>query len=627
MEFDNKMGLEKEEETMTKMAEEDGVADESLKMGDIELVADVELQHHEEVFNTAQHDHIPADYSTYTKQDIVELLKTLLVDDNFKKIDAILSEVKTYYNAIRNTAKATALEVFTSEGGTAEDFDYKSDELDHSFDATIRLLKDRKFNFYKKIENNKNENLKTKEGLLEKLRSLADEEDTEHSFHSFKEIQIQWKQIGSVPTANVKSLWANYSALVDRFYDNRSIYFELKELDRKRNLEAKIELCKRAEHLLLVEKLKDAVHELNELHEDFRHIGPVPREDKDVTWQRFKAASDAIYKKRDAFINTLQQELTVNLAFKAKIIEEVLALANFQSDRIKEWNQKTQEVLELQKKWEASGAVPRNKAKEINRKFWSAFKTFFANKNVFFKKLDEERDKNLNLKKDIVSKANELKESLEWDKTANQLKDLQNKWKDIGPVPEKYREKIFQEFKSACDHFFEQRRVQFDKHDHEQEDNLSKKLLICEELEKATLEKSGTTQSILNLQRKFDEAGFVPKKAINSIRDRFSHAIESAISSLQDVSSEEKEKLMLELELGSLKNDPDAERKIYQKEQAIRKRMTKVENDIALWKNNIEFFGRSKNADKVKDEFNGKIKEASDHLKELKDQLKLLKSI
>ena len=626
MEFDNNMGFEKEEETMIKMTDENGVTDEPLKMGDIELITDVELQHHEEVFNHAQHDHIPADYATYTKQAFVELLKELLAADNFKKIDVVLSEVKPYYNAIRNNAKANALEVFTRDGGIAEDFDYKSDELDHSFDAMIKLIKEKKFNFYKKIEDNKSENLKSKEGLLVRLRALADSEDTEHSFHSFKEIQIQWKQIGSVPNANVKSLWANYSALVDRFYDNRSIYFELKELDRKRNLEAKIELCKRAEHLFLVEKLKDAVHELNELHEDFRHVGPVPREDKDVTWQRFKAASDAIYKKRDAFINTLQQELAINLDRKGKIIDEALVLSNFQSDRIKEWNQKTQEVLELQKKWEDSGAVPRNKAKEINRKFWSAFKAFFANKNVFFKKLDEERDRNLHLKKDLVSKANELKESLEWDKTANQLKDLQNKWKDIGPVPEKYREKIFQEFKSACDHFFEQRRVQFDKHDHEQEENLSKKLLICEELETITLEKSGSTRSILDLQRGFNEVGFVPKKAINSIKDRFSHAIDNAISSLQNVSSEDKEKLILEMELGYLKNDPDAERKIYQKEQTIRKRVTKVENDIALWKNNIEFFGRSKNAEKVKEEFNGKIKEAGDQLKELKDQLKLLKS-
>ena len=463
--------------------------------------------------------------------------------------------------------------------------------------------------------------------MLERLRALADSEDTEHSFHSFKEIQTQWKQVGAVPNTDVKSLWANYSALVDRFYDNRSIYFELKELDRKRNLEAKMELCHRAEHLLSIDSLNEAVRELNELHNEFRHIGPVTREDKDVVWQRFKAASDAVYEKRDAYITSLQQELSKNLELKGKIIEEVAVLATFQTDKIKEWNQKTKEVLELQKKWEASGGVPRNKAKEINRKFWSAFKTFFASKNTFFKKLDEERGKNLQLKFDIVKSANELKESQEWDKIANQLKDLQQKWKEIGPVPEKFREKVFMDFKAACDHFFEHRRVQFQKNDLEQEENLSKKLAICEELENLTAEKKGNADTLADMQSRFDAIGFVPKKSILTIKERFSTGVEKLIASMESITTDDRERLLLTVQLGSLKNDPEADRKIYQKEQTIRKRMSKVENDIAVWQNNLEFFGRSKNADKFKDEFNEKITVATEHLHQLKNQLKILKSV
>jgi len=302
-------------------------------------------------------------------------------------------------------------------------------------------------------------------------------------------------------------------------------------------------------------------------------------------------------------------------------------LASFQTDRIKEWNQKTQEILELQKKWETSGGIPRSKAKEVNRKFWSAFKAFFANKNMFFKKLDEERDRNLQLKNEIVKTAHEIKDSQEWDKVANQLKDLQAKWKEIGPVPEKFREKVFMDFKGACDHFFEQRRVQFEKHDHEQEENLTKKVQICEELEKLTAEKTGTTQLLVDLQRRFNDAGFVPKKAITSIRERFSKAVEKLIESLENLTQDDRERLLLEVQLGSLKNDPDADRKIYHKEQTIRKQMSKVENDIAVWRNNLEFFGRSKNADKFKDEFNDKIKSASEHLQQLKNQLKILKSV
>ena len=629
MELKSKMVVENDNETINLTAMVEDVSGKSLKMGDDASIVEVDTHHQVENFPEIEieEDHAHTDYSKFSKPDFAELLKGLAKEDNFKKIDAILKEIKPLYNEIRTKEKAEALDVFLKEGGVAENFEFKSDEFDNSFDANIRLIKDKRFNFYKKIEDQKADNLKKKLELLERLRALADSEDTEHSFHSFKEIQTQWKQVGAVPNTDVKSLWANYSALVDRFYDNRSIYFELKELDRKRNLEAKMELCHRAEHLMSIESLNEAVRELNELHNEFRHIGPVTREDKDVVWHRFKAASDAVYEKRDAYITGLQQELSNNLELKVKIIDEVALLATFQTDKIKEWNQKTKEVLELQKKWEASGGVPRNKAKEINRKFWSAFKAFFASKNIFFKKLDEERGKNLQLKFEIVKSANELKESQEWDKIANQLKDLQQKWKEIGPVPEKFREKVFMDFKAACDHFFEQRRVQFQKNDLEQEENLSKKLAICEELENLIAEKKGNADLLTDMQRRFDAIGFVPKKSILTIKERFSTGVEKLIASMENITTDDRERLLLTVQLGSLKNDPEADRKIYQKEQTIRKRMTKVENDIAVWRNNLEFFGRSKNADKFKDEFNEKITVATEHLHQLKNQLKILKSV
>jgi hypothetical protein len=567
------------------------------------------------------------DYTTFSKSDFVQLLKDLNTQNDFRHIDEIIKEIKPLFDDIRNKERHEALERFKKDGGKAEDFDYKQDEFDSAFDATLRLIKDRKFNHYKTIEEEKNENLRKKTELLEKLRSLVDTEDTEQGFQQFKELQKQWKTIGAVPVAHMKSLWANYNALIDLFYDHRSIYFELKELDRKKNLEAKLELCARAERLKDVEKIKDAVRELNELHNEFKHIGPVPLEEKENVWQRFKNASDAVYEKRDAYVSQLQKDFQGNLNVKEQLVEEAQRIAAFSSDRIKEWNQKTQEILEVQKKWEAIGGVSRSKSKDINKKFWSAFKSFFNNKNIFFKKLDEERDRNLNLKREIIKKAQELKESHDWDKTANSLKDLQAQWKEVGPVPEKQREKIFQEFKEACDHFFEQRRGQIEKLDVEQEENLKRKEAICAELEKAIEEKNGSITSLNQLTQRFNEIGFVPKNSVAPIKARFQTAVDKYVASLQNVSEDEKERTLLEIQLGSLKDDPNAERKLYHKEQAIRKRISKVENDIALWRNNLEFFGRSKNAEKVKDEFNEKINSASDQLKQLKSQLKLLKTV
>jgi hypothetical protein len=566
------------------------------------------------------------DFSSFSKNDFVQLLKELSVQNNFRRIDELVKEAKPLYDEIRQKERAAALERFKGEGGTDEDFDYKQDEQDIVFDATLRLIRDRRASHYKALEEEKNENYRKKIELLEKVRSLIDGEDTEQGFQQFKELQREWRSVGAVPAIHAKNLWASYHALVDLFYDHRSIYFELKELDRRKNLAAKLDLCSRAERLLEVANISDAVRELNELHNEFKHIGPVPIEEKENVWHRFKTASDAIYSKRDQLVANLHKEFQDNLLAKEKLIEEVLKYSAFKSDRIKEWNQKTQEILDIQKQWEKSGGVARNKAREVNRKFWSAFKSFFATKSTFFKKIDDERQHNLAAKSEIVKKAQEIKASTDWDRTANELKELQRQWREIGPVPEKFREKVFQEFKEACDYFFDQRRVQFEKVDTEQEQNLLAKEKICVDLEQTAQEMKGTPEQLSERVAQFNALGFVPKKSINSIKSRFQTAVEKYMESLH-LTEEDRDRLLLEIQLQSLKDDPEAERKIYHKEQAIRKRIMKVENDIALWKNNIEFFGRSKNADKLKDEFNEKIKDASDQLKQLQNQLKMLKTV
>jgi hypothetical protein len=590
------------------------------------LQSEIDLSERDEsVEEGIEEEHV--DYSNYTKPQLVNVIKELSKETNFKRVDTILREIKPVYDDIREKEKAEALARFIENGGTAEDFEYKGDDHDIAFDANLKLIRDRRGQHFKQQEERKSDNLKRKEELLEKIRALADSDNSSNQFDAFKELQKEWKSIGPVPGPQAKVLWANYHALVDRFYDNQSIYFELKELDRRKNLEAKLELCARAEKLAEVPVIKDAIRELNELHHEFKHIGPVPKEDKENVWHRFKAASDAVYARRDEYLQQLQQELHVNLDGKVKLTDEVLPFATFQSDRIKEWNQKTKEILEVQKRWEIVGGLPRAKAKEVNKKFWSAFKTFFNNKNTFFKKLDEEREKNLQAKNELIQKALELKESQDWEKTSNDLKTLQLKWKDIGPVPEKYREKIFKEFKEACDYFFEQRRLQHGKVENEQEENLKAKQEICEALDSHAANQTATAELLRELQDQFNAIGFVPRKDINAIRARYHEAVDKFVAAIPGFSEDDKSKLLLENQISDLRNDPMADRKIYQKEQAIRKKITKMENDIALWKNNLEFFSRSQNADGVRAEFNDKIKTATDHLKQLKDQLKMLRTV
>lgn len=593
------------------------------------LHAEADLSERDESYDEhlEDEDHKHVDYSHYSKAELVNVLKELSKESNFKRVDAVLKEVKPHYDELREKEKIAALEKFTAEGGEAADFEYKGDDLDTAFDAHLKLIKDRRANFFRQQEEQKNDNLRKKQELIEKLRVLVDSPDNTNQFEAFKELQKEWRSIGPIPGTQAKTLWANYHALVDRFYDNQSIYFELKELDRKKNLESKIELCVRAEKLAEVEIIKDAIRELNELHQEFKHIGPVPAEEKEAIWQRFKAASDAVYARRDAYLHNLQNELQQNLELKSKLGEEAEVYATFQSDRIKEWNEKTKEILELQKKWEAVGGLPRAKAKDVNKKFWSAFKSFFNNKNLFFKKLDEEREQNLQIKNDLVKQALELRESQDWEKTSNDLKTLQQKWKDVGPVPEKFRERIFKEFKDACDYFFAQKRGQMGKVEQEQIDNLNLKTAICEELEKHAAEGTASVELLRDLQDRYNTVGFVPRKDISAIKSRYHEAVDKFVAAIPDLTDDERSRVVLENQLSDLKKDPMGDRKIYQKEQAIRKKISKAENDIALWKNNLEFFGKSQNADKVRDEFNDKIRVATEHLKELKQQLKLLRTV
>ncbi len=280
------------------------------------------------------------DYSNFTKQEFVDLLKELSSSTDYRKTDSILKEAKSQYDDMQDKERAAALQRFVNDGGSPDDFEFRTGPLDIAFEAAYKVLKDRKAEHFKGLEDQKNDNFRKKTQLLEDLRKLIDGEDDRHSFDKLKEIQQQWKNIGAVPLAQAKPLWASYHALMDRFYDNRNIYFELKELDRKKNLEAKIELCVRAEKLAEVERIGEAVRELNELHEEYKHIGPVSREDKDAVWERFKKASDAIYARRDSFVANLSQEWQKNLELKESIINEINVHSSFQSDRIKEWNQK-----------------------------------------------------------------------------------------------------------------------------------------------------------------------------------------------------------------------------------------------------------------------------------------------
>lgn len=566
------------------------------------------------------------DYSEMSKEELVAVIKELARDEQVVKAERTAREVKTAFNEIRDKEREEALKKFINEGGNAIDFSFRPDELTLRFDANYQLVRDRKFNFVKSKEQQKETNLSKKEDILERLRHFVDSEETNISFDSFKKLQEEWKNIGPVPGNMARTLWANYNALVDRFYDNRSIYYELKELDRRKNLEGKLELCERAEKLSEVENINEAIKELNDLHHEFKHIGPVPQDEQEPLWQRFKGASDAVYERRKVFVDKLKGELDENLNVKLELAEKVKEFADFDSDRIKSWNEKTKELLDIQKKWENTGGLPRARAKDVNRTFWSSFKQFFSNKNQFFKKLDAEREQNLEKKKEMVERAKELSISDEWHSTAEALKGLQREWKDVGPVPGKFRESIYKEFKTACDSFFEKKRASSDDASRDYSENYKKKITICDQIEKLADSDKNNLDKFKELQEEYNETGFVPRNKISETRNRYNEVVNKFVKELEGLSREEKQIIKIENQVSDILHSPNADQKLYRKEQTLRKQISTIENDIALWKNNMEFFAESKKANKLKDEFQAKIDSAIEELKQLKQQLRIIRT-
>lgn len=566
------------------------------------------------------------DYSNYTREQLADVVEELSKQDNFKRADAILNQVLPLFKAVERASRIEAKERFIAEGGEEDDFEFRHDEVFNKFDASVRLLRDRKASYYKERESRKESNYQHKLEVLDKLRDLIDGENATTNLAPIKALQEEWKAVGPVPNQHNRTLWANYNALLDRFYNNRHILFELKELDRKKNLVKKQDICEKAEQLDKLENIKDAIIQLNELHEEYKKIGPVPREVQEELWQRFKAASDAIYKKRKSYLDELKGELLENLEKKKALAEELKPFLSFDSDRINDWNAKTKEILAIQKKWDAMGGLPREHAKEVNKAFWSCFKGFFSNKNNFFKKLEGMRQENLEKKEALVTKAEALMDNTDWDKTSEVMKALQREWKEIGPVPEKFRNSVYAKFKEACDTFFNSRRSSQNKAEEQYVENLKHKEDMIKEINERTEAGSGESGDLDDLMVRWGAIGFVPRNSIKSIEAKFKKAIDAFVASL-DVDESAREALVMKAELNTLRKGPDADRRLNKKEFTLRKQINELEDNLSLWNNNLAFFANSKTADKLKAEFDEKIVRAEEQIQHLKKQLKMVRSM
>ena len=470
--------------------------------------------------------------------------------------------------------------------------------------------------------------LKKKKEIIRVLRELVNGVENKDTFNNVKDLQNAWKDIGNLNNSKDKSLWTTYNALLDRFYDNRSIYFELKDLDRKKNLELKNAICEKAEKLVDNSNIMRAVSSLNELHAEFKHIGPVDRDKQEDIWNRLKNASDEVYKKKKDFISNIKESLNENLEKKSKLLDEINKIKNFKSDKFKEWNNKTKEVLSLKDKWNSIGGVPKSSTRNISKEFWNSFKEFFSNKSKFFKKIDDSFKANLDLKKALVDKVNELKSSDDWENTSKEIQSLQHEWKKIGKVPMKEKDSIFKEFKDACDFFYERMRVEDKDTIKMYEDNLEKKLSTCEAIEKLLDNKEFDQDEFFKLQVKYLEIGHVPKDKVETVKEKFKKTIDVVVeksSSLMNKDDFDKFKFIIEL--NSLAKNPYSKNKIIKKKSDLIKKINAIQSEIKNLKNNIYYLKESVAAENLKKEYMEKINNSDKEIESLKLQLNLINKV
>ncbi len=568
------------------------------------------------------------DYSQYQKDDFLKLIKGLESAKDFTHTNNILKEIKPLFDEIVNAEKELALQKFIGEGGEKDDFKYKNDKIDKEFYFLFGEIQKKRAKHYAEVEEQREKNLQQKRAILDKIRELVDGEETEESIKRLKDLQNTFRQIGGVPNQSSKEIAENYKALLDRFYNNHGLYNELKELDRKKNYEAKVLICEKAENLVHYESVKKAIKELNDMHVEYKLIGPVPKENQEDLWNRFKIASDKVYDRKREVLKIQDEEKIQNLAKKDALYEQILPFATYHSEKIVDWNTKTKELLDIQKQWEEIRFIPREAIKDSSNKFWKAFKGFFNNKNIFIRNLDEAREQNLVKKNALCEEAEAVINSNgERKEIAEKLKELQRRWKDVGAVPQKFQESIYVRFKEICDGFFQKIREEFNTQEQEYEINLKAKRALCDNIEQTTLDDVQIAEAtIQNFSREWKAIGFVPRKQKDTIQSRYDQAIAGFITRL-NIPQEEKDKLQIGNDLDMASESVNSARKIRDRGNDLRRKIQRLENDTDVLKNNMGFLANSSKADKLKQEVQSQIQESEAKLKVLRSQLKTLQVI
>ena len=583
-------------------------------------------EEHEEIHEFEDIELPQVDYSGYTKHELIETLALIIENRPTAEIRNDVERLKIFFYKKLKSESEERKNKFLAEGGKIEEYRQWVDPDDARVKHLLEKYKEKKTDYNKVQEAEKYENLKKKYDIIDKIKELVNrEESINKTFHDFRSLQNEWHSIGVVPQTALKDLWENYHHYVEIFYDYIKINKELRDLDLKKNLELKVVLCEKAEQLMLEPNPVNAFRSLQDFHNQWREIGPVPPESKNEIWERFKEATSQINKRHHEYFEKQKDDQKKNLEAKIALCEEVDAINLLEIKNFKDFDERADKVVELQKMWRTIGFAPKKQNNKVYQRFRDACDAFFEKKRGFYADNKEIQLNNLQLKTELCIQAESLQESTDWKATSDALIRLQKEWKEIGPVPRKQSERCWKRFRKACDHFFNKKTEFFAALDTSYEDNLKAKLAIIDELNKF---EPGTDvqeafERLKDLQRKWTEIGFVPFNLKDEITNKYRAAINKEFDKLK-IGDEDKSILKYKTKLDGLKANPKASRKVRNERDKFFTKIKQLEGDIVLWENNIGFFAKSSNADTMIKEVEDKIESAKKLIKTLEEKVKMI---
>ena len=558
-----------------------------------------------------------------TKQEVVERLKEIAASDEAPVKDEI-DLLKTVFYKLHIAEREARLKEYIDGGGNPETYQVVPDQDEETFKAQMAVIREKRAQIMQQQEAEKQANLEKKLEIIEKIKAMATSPDEAgKSYNEFKELQQQWKDIKNVSADKANELWRNYQLYVEQFYDLLKLNSEAREYDFKKNLEMKTKLCEAAEKLADEEDVISAFHQLQELHQQYREIGPVAKELREEVWARFKAASTVINKRHQQHFEDLRAKEEENLARKTALCEKVEELGKAENKGAADWEKRSKEIIDIQNEWKTIGFAPQKMNVKIFERFRAACDDFFGRKAEYFKALKVTFSENIEKKKALVEKAQALADSTDWKATSDKLIALQKEWKTVGMVPKKLGDQLWQEFLGACNKFFEARNAAGAGQRNEEHANLEKKKGIIEQL-KALAENAAdaTKEKVQALTEEYNKVGHVPYKEKDKLYEAYHEVLDRIYKEL-NISTKRRR---LNDFKANIKNVAKRGEEALDNERGrLARRFEQLKQEIQTYENNLGFLNASsKKGNSLIDEMNRKVQHLRDDLELVRQKIKAI---